>query len=92
MRRREFIGTTAAAALTASAAYGVSPSNAPLPRRPYKDGIELSIIGLGGIVVCGMPQKRLRAAWPKPYDRGVNYFDCAPTYFDGEAEMKLGKR
>jgi aryl-alcohol dehydrogenase-like predicted oxidoreductase len=25
------------------------------------------------------------------YDRGVNYFDCAPSYFDGEAEIKLGE-
>jgi aryl-alcohol dehydrogenase-like predicted oxidoreductase len=21
----------------------------------------------------------------------VNYFDCAPSYFDGEAELKLGE-
>jgi len=25
------------------------------------------------------------------YDRGVDYFDCAPSYFDGEAELKLGE-
>ena len=25
------------------------------------------------------------------YDRGINYFDCAPSYFDGEAEIKLGE-
>jgi len=25
------------------------------------------------------------------YDRGVNYFDCAPSYFEGEAELKLGE-
>src|SRR5256885_16739050 len=23
--------------------------------------------------------------------RGVNYFDCAPSYFNGEAESKLGE-
>jgi len=86
MDRREFLG--AAAALTATAAYG---SVAPLPRRPYKDGIDLSIIALGGIVVCGMSQEEASRRVAAAYDRGVNYFDCAPSYFDGEAESKLGE-
>lgn len=86
MNRREFIGV--AAALTASVARG---STAPLPRRPYKDGIELSIIAMGGIVVCGMSQEQGSRRVAEAYDRGVNYFDCAPSYFDGEAETKLGE-
>ena len=64
---------------------------APLPRRPYKHGIELSIIGFGGIVVCGLSQKEASRRVAEAYDRDVNYFDCAPLYFDGEAEMKLGR-
>ena len=86
MDRREFLG--AAAALSATAAYG---STAPLPRRPYKDGIDLSIIALGGIVVCGLSQEEASRRVAAAYDRGVNYFDCAPSYFDGEAEIKLGE-
>jgi predicted aldo/keto reductase-like oxidoreductase len=86
MDRREFLG--AAAAMTATAAYG---STAPLPRRPYKDGIDLSIIALGGIVVCGLSQEEASRRVAAAYDRGVNYFDCAPSYFDGEAEIKLGE-
>lgn len=89
MHRREFIG--AAAALTASAAYAVPASNSPLARRPYKSGIELSVIALGGIVVCGMPQEQGSRRVAKAFDRGVNYFDCAPSYFNGEAEVKLGE-
>jgi predicted aldo/keto reductase-like oxidoreductase len=85
MDRREFIGT--AAALTAATAYG---SGTVLPRRPYKNGIDLSIIAFGGIVVCGLPQDEVARRVSAAYDRGVNYFDCAPSYFDGEAEMKLG--
>ena len=50
MDRRKFLGATAA--MAAAAAYG---SDAPLPRRPYKNGIYLSIIAFGGIVVCGLP-------------------------------------
>ena len=89
MHRREFIG--AAAALTASAAYAVPASNSPLARRPYKTGIELSVIALGGIVVCGMPQEQGSRRVAEAFDRGVNYFDCAPSYFNGEAEVKLGE-
>ena len=86
MDRREFLG--AAAAITAAAAHG---STAPLPRRPYKDGIDLSILALGGIVVCGLSQEEAARRVAAAYDRGVNYFDCAPSYFDGEAEIKLGE-
>src|SRR5271157_5447153 len=86
MDRREFLG--AAAALTATAAYGWT---APLPRRPYKNGIELSILALGGIVVCGLSQEEASRRVAEAYDRGVNYFDCAPSYFNGEAETKLGE-
>lgn len=92
MNRREFIGT--AAALTATAATASAPAyglDQPLPRRPYKDGIELSIIALGGIVVCAMPQEEASRRVAAAYDRGVNYFDCAPSYFNGEAELKLGE-
>lgn len=87
MDRRGFIGTTVA--LTAAAA--AHGSVAPLPRRPYKDGIELSVIALGGIVVCGLSQEDANRRVAVAYDRGVNYFDCAPSYFDGEAELKLGE-
>ena len=86
MDRRDFLGT--AAAVTATAAYG---SVAPLPRRLYRNGIDLSIIAFGGIVVCGLSQQEASRRVAEAYDRGVNYFDCAPSYFDGEAEIKLGE-
>lgn len=84
MDRREFV-TAAAMAATAKGAA------APLPKRPYKEGVELSVIGFGGIVVCGMPQEEGSRRVAAAFDRGVNYFDCAPSYFDGEAEIKLGE-
>jgi len=86
MDRRKFLG--AAAAMTATAAYSLT---SPLPRRPYKNGIELSIISFGAIVVCGLPQEEASRRVAAAYDRGVNYFDCAPAYFNGEAEQKLGE-
>ncbi len=61
-----------------------------LPRRPYKDGVELSIVAFGAIVVCGETQATADDYVAEAVDRGVNYFDVAPSYFDGEAELKLG--
>lgn len=83
MDRRTFVAASAAAPLARGAA-------APLPRRAYKDGVELSIIGFGGIVVMGHEQKEANRLVSSAWDRGVNYYDVAPSYGDGEAETKLG--
>ncbi|MCW5979817.1 MAG: aldo/keto reductase [Bryobacteraceae bacterium] len=85
MRRREFLSSTVAASAVARAASGKA-----LPKRPYKDGVELSVIGLGGIVVVGLEQGNADRMVAESFDRGVNYYDVAPTYADGEAEQKLG--
>jgi aryl-alcohol dehydrogenase-like predicted oxidoreductase len=61
-----------------------------LARRDYKGGVKLSVIGFGGIVVCGMEQAAADRIVAEAFDRGVIYFDVAPSYFDGEAERKLG--
>jgi len=76
-------------ALTAAGTWGKNMEM--VPRRAWKDGIELSILALGGIVVCKMPQEEGSRRVAEAYERGINYFDCAPSYFDGEAEMKLGE-
>lgn len=60
-----------------------------LPRRPLgKTGVELSVIGMGGIVVMNVPQEEAYRAVALAVDRGVNYFDVAPSY--GDAEERLG--
>jgi aryl-alcohol dehydrogenase-like predicted oxidoreductase len=51
-------------------------------------GAELSIIGLGGIVVARLPQEEANRIVAGAVDRGVNYFDVAPTY--GDAQDRLG--
>jgi aryl-alcohol dehydrogenase-like predicted oxidoreductase len=97
MDRREFLGVVGGAAaiggvneaLTAAGTWGKNMEM--VPRRAWKDGIELSILALGGIVVCKMPQEESSRRVAEAYERGINYFDCAPSYFDGEAEMKLGE-
>lgn len=63
--------------------------NTSLPRRPFgKTGIQLSVIGMGGIVVMNAEQEHSNRVVAEFVERGVNYFDVAPAY--GDAEVKLG--
>ncbi len=74
----------------ARASEGGVKGNAPvLGKRAYgRTGVELSIIGFGGIVVSGAEQKHANKVVSRAIEKGVNYFDVAPTY--GDAELKLG--
>jgi len=53
-----------------------------------KTGEQLSIIGFGGIAVSGVEQSEADALVREAIDRGVNYFDVAPSY--GNAQERLG--
>jgi aryl-alcohol dehydrogenase-like predicted oxidoreductase len=65
-----------------------SPSH-PIPRRKLgKTGEELSIVGFGGIVVMNEDPGASANIVSEAVDRGVNYFDIAPSY--GNAEDRLG--
>ena len=60
-----------------------------MQKRPYGNtGIELSIIGFGGIVVMGAEQADADRYAREAFDDGINYYDVAPTY--GDAEERLG--
>ena len=83
MERRDFLKT-------AVAATGLKAGGRPLAKRRYRDDVQLSIVGFGGIVVVGAEQKEADRLVAASIDRGVNYFDVAPSYWDGEAETKLG--
>lgn len=85
MERRTFLKSTALACTVAGAA-----NAATMPRRTYRDNVKLSVIGFGGIVVMGMEQKDADRTVAEAYERGINYFDVAPSYGKGEAEEKLG--
>lgn len=54
-----------------------------------KTGERLSILGFGGILVDALPQAEADRMVAEAIERGVNYFDVAPSY--GEAEVILGK-
>ncbi len=83
MERRDFLRSAVVGGVAAAAGRA-------LPKRKYRDNVELSVIGFGGIVVCMLEQPEANRIVAASYDRGVNYYDVAPSYFDGEAETKLG--
>ena len=85
MERRDFLRSAITGGAAASQLRG-----AAIPRRRYRDDVELSVIGFGGIVVVGMAQAAADRIVAEAFDRGINYYDVAPSYFDGEAEQKLG--
>lgn len=100
--RRKFIKTTGGAVAIASLgagslvniaknAQGEETTSSAIPKRALgKTGEKLSIIGFGGIVVCGTEQSEANTIVREAIDRGINYFDVAPSYCDGEAEERLG--
>ena len=61
-----------------------------IPKRLYTDGVKLSVIGFGGMIIVGHEQIEANQIVTEAVDRGINYFDVAPEYGDGEAEEKLG--
>lgn len=94
MDRRDFLKKgTAAASLAAShrvlqpLATAATPSAFP-KRALGKTGEHLSIIGFGGIVVTDTAQSFANNIVAEAFDRGINYFDVAPTY--GNAQERLG--
>ncbi|HBY60042.1 MAG TPA: oxidoreductase [Solibacterales bacterium] len=85
MDRRDFLKSA-----VATGAVSTARAAGDIPRRDYKDGVKLSVIGFGGIVVVGMEQAAADRTVAESFERGINYFDVAPSYWDGEAEVKLG--
>jgi len=96
MRRRDFLKRgTVAASLAASQRFleplaGASKgAKNAIPKRVLgKTGEKLSIIAFGGIVVTDTEPKFAASIVAEAFDRGINYFDVAPTY--GNAQERLG--
>lgn len=101
MKRREFLkqGTLAGGVLSLGGLdlFGESMSDTItseqrpgfIPKRPYgKTDVMLSVIGFGGIVVTDTEQEKANRIVAAAVERGVNYFDVAPSY--GNAEIQLG--
>ena len=60
-----------------------------MQQRPLgRHDVSLSVIGFGGIVVSKVEQREADRSVAAAVDRGVTYFDVAPSY--GDAQQKLG--
>jgi len=91
MERRDFLKQSALAAAAAATTTRLSAakSSNPIARRPLgKTGEHLSIIGFGGIVVMNEDTAHSSNIVAEAVDRGINYFDVAPSY--GDAQERLG--
>jgi len=95
MKRRDFIRTTAVTVPLLSlfpADLSVIQRNqikGKIEKRALgKTGEMLSMIGFGGIVVRGATTKEASEVVKQAIDKGINYFDVAPSY--GDAELMLG--
>ena len=64
---------------------------AGLPRRMLgRTGQKVSIVGFPGLALTHYDQKRGTAGIHDAFERGVNYFDVAPAYGNGDCEIKMG--
>jgi aryl-alcohol dehydrogenase-like predicted oxidoreductase len=98
MERRKFFGALSAGALGFSAELRLRTAGRnflgemkqdKLPRRPLgRTGENLSIIGLGGLVLAEEMQDAADQIVREAVDHGINYFDVAPSY--GNAQDRLG--
>ena len=78
-----------AADTTSASSDGMGGQTRPIPKRKLgKTGEELSIVGFGGIVVMNNSQSFANNIVAEAIDRGINYFDVAPSY--GDAQARLG--
>src|SRR5262245_45363625 len=60
-----------------------------------RTGLRVSALGfgcgnVGGLIIRGSPAERERAV-ARALELGINYFDTAPLYGDGQSEQNLGQ-
>jgi predicted aldo/keto reductase-like oxidoreductase len=93
MKRRRFIGSAFAG--TGITGFGARPAKAKpgsIPIRIFgKTGARLTAIGQGGAKLAYLRTKEEAAAHVRfALSLGVNYFDCARSYWDGHSEEVYG--
>ncbi len=93
MKRRVFVGSAfAGVGLTGAYAQPPKPKAGDIPTKLYgKTGVKVSIIAQGGARMDLHPTVAEAAAHVRRvYELGVNYFDCARSYWGGKSEEAYG--
>jgi aryl-alcohol dehydrogenase-like predicted oxidoreductase len=104
MNRREFLGTIAVTVVTATGCTESNQEIASkkagkleeelIPKRVLgKTDAKVSILALGGVIGMQLPPSKVHdpdAIAEKALDLGINYFDTAPSYNNGQSETNYG--
>ena len=93
MKRRVFVGSAfTGVSLTGAFAHPPKPNAGAVPTRMFgKTGIAVSIIAQGGARMDLHPDVAEAAKHVRRvYDLGLNYFDCARSYWGGRSEEAYG--
>lgn len=62
-----------------------------LPRRPLgQTGRKISVVGFPGLALMHYDQNKCTEGLHSAFERGLNYFDVAPAYNNGDCEIKMG--
>ncbi len=102
MKRRAFLKVVSGAAsgyavgvpkiAGADASEESTPRGAvPLQTRVLgRTGQRISVVGFPGLALVHYDQRKCTEGLHKAFDLGVNYFDVAPAYGNGQAEIRMG--
>jgi predicted aldo/keto reductase-like oxidoreductase len=93
MIRRTFVGSIfAGLGLTGRYARAAKPKAGDIPMREFgKTGIKLSVIGQGGVRLKLLRTKEAAREHVRyVLDLGLNYWDCAHSYWEGHSEEVYG--
>jgi uncharacterized protein len=91
--RRAFSGAVfAGLGISGLRAQGPKPKSGATPMRVFgKTGVKLTVVGQGGARLALLRTKEAARAHVRyAYDLGLNYFDCAHSYWDGHSEEVYG--
>lgn len=91
--RRLFVGAAfSGIGITGLSAKPAKPKAGSVPMRPFgKTGVRLTVIGQGGARLALLRTKEAaRLHVRHAYSLGLNYFDCAHSYWDGHSEEVYG--
>lgn len=91
MRRRTFFGAVFSGLAGAASAKPPKPKAGDIPARTLaRTGQKLTIIGMGGARFHLIPFQEGVAVVRRAYELGINYFDMARSYCNGQAEEVYG--
>jgi uncharacterized protein len=91
--RRTFVGAAfAGLGITGISARPPKPKAGDTPMREFgKTGVKLTVVGQGGARLALLRTKEAaRSHLRHAYELGLNYFDCARSYWEGHSEEVYG--